>query len=92
MASRAVALIPALLALIIVALTLGSAAVTAVWGGGGGLDPADWAALRFTLLQAALSAAVSALLAVPLARALVRRRFAGRGLLLRLMADRKSVV
>ena len=86
MASRAVALIPALLALVIVALTLGSAAVTALLGGGGGLGPADWAAVRFTLLQAALSAAVSALLAVPLARALVRRRFAGRGLLLRLMA------
>lgn len=86
MASRAVALIPAALSLLIVALTLGSAAVAALWGGGGGLGPADWAALRFTLLQAALSAVVSALLAVPLARALVRRRFAGRGLLLRLMA------
>lgn len=86
MASRAVALIPAALAVVIVALTLGSAAVTALLGGGGELGPADWAALRFTVLQAALSAGVSALLAVPLARALVRRRFAGRSLLLRLMA------
>lgn len=41
--------------------------------------PQDWAALRFTLMQAALSAAISAALAVPVARALARRAFpAGR--------------
>ncbi len=50
------------------------------------LGPADGAALRFTLLQAALSAAVSGLLAIPLARALARRDFPGRGLLIRLLA------
>ncbi|WP_333827104.1 thiamine/thiamine pyrophosphate ABC transporter permease ThiP [Pararhodobacter sp.] len=40
--------------------------------------PADWAALRFTLLQATLSALISVALAIPVARALARRRFAGR--------------
>lgn len=49
---------------------------------GVGVSPADWGALRFTLLQAALSALASGLLAVPLARALARRRYAGRGLAL----------
>jgi thiamine transport system permease protein len=49
--------------------------------GGGALAPADWAALRFTLVQAALSAALSVLFAVPVARALARRRFAGWGVL-----------
>lgn len=74
------------MALLIVALTLGSAAVTALHADDWRLMAADWAAVRFTLLQSALSAAASALLAVPLARALVRRRFPGRGLMLRLLA------
>lgn len=47
--------------------------------------PADWAALRFTLLQATLSALISVALAVPVARALARRRFRGRGALVVLM-------
>ncbi len=42
--------------------------------------PADWAALRFTVLQALLSALLSVGLAIPLARALMRRRFPLRGL------------
>jgi thiamine transport system permease protein len=50
------------------------------------LQPADWQALRFTVLQASLSAGLSVALAVPVARALFRRRFRGRGLLIRLMA------
>jgi thiamine transport system permease protein len=41
--------------------------------------------VRFTVLQALISAALSCLLAVPVARALARRRFRGRGLLLTLM-------
>ncbi len=53
--------------------------------GVGALGPADWAALRFTLLQASLSAAISAVVAVPLARALSRRVFPGRGALIMLM-------
>jgi thiamine transport system permease protein len=48
-------------------------------GGAAALGPADLAALRFTLWQAAVSAALSVALAVPVARALARRRFPGRG-------------
>lgn len=46
-----------------------------------GFAPGDWAAIRFTVVQALLSAFFSVLLAVPLARALARRRFFGHGLL-----------
>ncbi len=86
MASGPRPLIAGAVALLIVALTLGSAAVTALQAEAWRLTTADWAAVRFTVLQAALSALVSAVLAVPLARAMARRRFPGRGLLLRLLA------
>ncbi|WP_242494326.1 thiamine/thiamine pyrophosphate ABC transporter permease ThiP [Loktanella sp. IMCC34160] len=46
---------------------------------------ADWAALRFTILQAALSTMFSVVLAIPVARALARRRFVGRGALITLL-------
>ena len=46
------------------------------------LGPGDAAAIRFTLLQSTLSAAISVLVAIPLARALARRQFPGRGLLI----------
>lgn len=42
--------------------------------------PAEYAALRFTLVQATLSAILSVLVALPVARALARRRFPGRRL------------
>lgn len=77
-------------ALGLVALTLGTLGAVA-WRAGsaggltGGLGLADWAALRFTLLQAGLSAALSVALAVPVARALARRRFFGRRALIALM-------
>ncbi|WP_163848173.1 thiamine/thiamine pyrophosphate ABC transporter permease ThiP [Pseudooceanicola aestuarii] len=63
-----------------VALCLLAPLAAILWRAGGGVAPgaADWAALRFTLLQSALSALVSVVLAVPVARALARRRFAGR--------------
>lgn len=87
MASRAFPLGPAHgLGLAIAALILGSAAMVAVRAESFALAPADWQALRFTVLQASLSAAVSSLLAIPVARALFRRRFAGRGVLIRLLA------
>ncbi|NEY91084.1 thiamine/thiamine pyrophosphate ABC transporter permease ThiP [Tabrizicola oligotrophica] len=86
MASRAGAISAALLGLAVAALTLGSAALTAGHATDWSLGPADGAALRFTLLQAALSALVSCLLAIPLARALARRRFPGRLALIRLLA------
>lgn len=79
-----------------VAITLGSAAAICVaalilgplaaviWhaGGTGWPGPADWSAVRFTLMQAVLSALLSGLLAIPVARALARRRFPGRGLMI----------
>ena len=63
---------------------LGAVALRAEWSGPG-LGAADWAALRFTLTQAALSALFSVALAVPVARALARRRFWGRSALIVLM-------
>ncbi|MEM6276214.1 MAG: thiamine/thiamine pyrophosphate ABC transporter permease ThiP, partial [Pseudomonadota bacterium] len=67
-------------------LTLGTlGAVASRAEGLSGLGPADWAAIRFTLGQAALSAALSVLLAIPVARALARRRFPGRSLLVALL-------
>lgn len=86
MASRAGAITAGLLGLAVAALTLGSAALTAGHATDWSLGPADGAALRFTLLQAALSALTSCVLAVPLARALARRRFFGRATLIRLLA------
>ncbi len=50
-----------------------------------GLRSSDWAAIRFTLVQAVLSAVVSCLAAIPVARALARRRFRGRGAYVALM-------
>ncbi|EYD75138.1 Thiamin ABC transporter, transmembrane component [Rubellimicrobium mesophilum DSM 19309] len=66
-------------------LCLGTLAPLLGRAGGGGLGPADWAALRFTLVQAALSAGASVVLAVPVARALARRRFPGRSALVTLL-------
>ena len=67
----------------LLALVLGSfAAVLARAEGFGALVAADWAALRFTLWQAVLSAGLSCLLAVPVARALARRQFPGRNFLI----------
>lgn len=91
MARRALALRPEGLAgggavALVLALTLGTLAAVAlraeVWGR---LGPQDWAAIRFTLTQAFLSAALSVVLAVPAARALARRRFPGRGLFIALL-------
>ena len=53
--------------------------------GGRGLSTADWAAIRFTLWQALLSALISVGLAIPVARALARRRFWGRDILITLL-------
>jgi len=66
------------LALVLV-LTLGALIVVALRGGEtGALTTPDIRALVFTLKQAFLSAVLSVLLAIPLARALARRRFWGR--------------
>ncbi|MCK5502224.1 MAG: thiamine/thiamine pyrophosphate ABC transporter permease ThiP, partial [Tritonibacter mobilis] len=50
-----------------------------------GFAAADWAALRFTLVQASLSALLSVALAIPVAKALARRRFFGRRVLITLL-------
>ena len=49
------------------------------------LGTADLAAIRFTIVQALVSALFSVVLAVPVARALARRKFRGRGLLITLL-------
>ncbi len=73
-------------AAIVAALILGTLFMVAMRAeAGGGFGPADWAALRFTLLQATLSAVFSAGLAIPVARALARRRFTGRRALITLL-------
>jgi len=51
-----------------------------------GFDPYAGRVLRFTLLQAGLSTAISLATGIPLARALARQRFAGRNVVLRLLA------
>ncbi|MDO9526332.1 MAG: thiamine/thiamine pyrophosphate ABC transporter permease ThiP [Gemmobacter sp.] len=71
----------AVVAIAVAVVTLGSVAVVLAQGTGFALMSADWIAVRFTVLQAAVSALVSVILAVPVARALARRRFVGRGVL-----------
>lgn len=80
MAQRPVAI--ALALLVAGAVILPVAAVLWRGGGPGALGPADYAALRFTLWQAAVSAALSVGLAIPVARALSRRSFPGRSMLI----------
>ena len=63
-------------------LTLGTLAAVLARADEASLTAADWSAVRFTVLQAGVSALLSVGLAVPVARALARRRFAGRGLLI----------
>ncbi|MAN10856.1 MAG: thiamine/thiamine pyrophosphate ABC transporter permease ThiP [Paracoccus sp. (in: a-proteobacteria)] len=67
-------------------LILGTLAAVA-WQARGlsGLGPWDWRAVWFTIWQAAVSAGLSAALAIPVARALARRRFPGRSVLVTLL-------
>ncbi|ARO15765.1 thiamine transport system permease protein [Ketogulonicigenium robustum] len=60
-------------------------AVARAAGFSGSLTAADWQAVRFTVVQALLSAVFSVGLAVPIARALARRQFWGRGLFISLL-------
>ncbi|MGR3463867.1 thiamine/thiamine pyrophosphate ABC transporter permease ThiP [Limimaricola sp.] len=71
---------------LVLALTLGTLGAVA-WRAGFALrlGAADLSAIWFTTWQAALSAALSVAFAVPVARALARRRFAGRGVLVTLL-------
>ncbi len=61
------------------------AALFARADGMGGINSYGWSVIRFTIFQAALSALISVLLAIPVARALARRQFFGRGFVLSLM-------
>jgi thiamine transport system permease protein len=73
-------------ALLVVALILGTLGAVAFRAEAGtGFANSDWAAVRFTLIQACLSAGLSIGLAIPVARALARRRFPGRRLLITLL-------
>jgi thiamine transport system permease protein len=69
----------------IVALVLGTALALLSQAKGLSLRPADWSAIRFTILQALISTAFSCALAVPVARALMRRHFPGRSTMILLM-------
>ncbi len=72
--------------LLVLGFTLGTAgALFLAAEPGRGLARSDWSALRFTLVQASLSAVISVVVAVPLARALVRQSFPGRSLVLTLL-------
>ncbi len=83
---RSVLTAAALVAAVLLLLNLGALGAV-VWRAEGSarLQSADWSALRFTLEQATLSALVSVGLAIPVARALARRRFPGRRALIVLM-------
>lgn len=91
MAFRAVEIRPsvwagAAAAALVLCLTLGTLAAV-FWRAEamGALGPADWAAVRFTVSQAAVSALISVALGIMAARALARRQFPGRGLLITLL-------
>lgn len=66
-------------------MCFGTLAAVVLRAADAGIGPADAAAIRFTVAQAAISALVSVLLAVPVARALARRQFAGRSALITLL-------
>ncbi len=72
---------------VVLCLTMGTLVVVALRAEGGAhlLLARDWAAIRFTLWQAAASAALSILFAIPVARALARRQFPGRSALITLL-------
>jgi thiamine transport system permease protein len=83
--TRPLDLVAPALAVLLLALVLAPLAAVGWRGAGLSLGPADWAAVRFSVTQGLLSALLSTLLAIPVARALARRRFPGRGALITLM-------
>ncbi len=71
---------------LLTALSLGTLLIVALKAGDfSGLNTSDWAAIRFTVLQALVSAIASTVLAIPVARALARRQFPGRTILVTLL-------
>lgn len=85
MAERPVQISALALSVAVAGLVLGTALALLPHATGVALSAADAAAVRFTLVQALLSTAVSCAFAVPVARALMRRQFPGRGALILLM-------
>ncbi len=92
-AERQRALTGGAISLAAVTLFVGLAAVSLLFAGGGAaiagilFDPYILRVLRFTLLQALLSTALSIVFAIPVARALARQpHFLGRIWIIRLMA------
>ncbi|QUJ76059.1 thiamine/thiamine pyrophosphate ABC transporter permease ThiP [Sulfitobacter albidus] len=91
MAQRAVAISPvagigaATCVVVLILAALGAVLSRADLVAGLRLSAADWAAIRFTVSQAAVSALLSVILAIPVARALARRRFVGRAALVTLL-------
>lgn len=73
----------AILVVVLIFAALAAVLSRAEWGTG--LTAADWAAIKFTVWQSVLSAVLSVLLAIPVARALARRRFVGRNVLVTLL-------
>ncbi|AXI48424.1 thiamine/thiamine pyrophosphate ABC transporter permease ThiP [Sulfitobacter sp. SK012] len=71
--------------LVVAAIVLACVGIATRVEAGSMLGPGDWAAIRFTIVQSALSAVFSVVLAIPLARALARRRFVGRDALVMLL-------
>lgn len=83
----AIRLWPGLIAAALVAaLSLGTLGVVALRAESfSTLSKFDWMAVRFTVVQALISAGLSVILAVPVARGLARRDFYGRRLLITLL-------
>lgn len=79
-------LVPITAALIVAGLVIGPVAAV-LWRGGGfaALSASDLDAISFTLWQATWSAGLSVGLAIPVARALARRAFPGRNVLITIM-------
>ena len=73
----------AILVVVLIFAALAAVLSRAEWGTG--LSDADWSAIKFTVWQSVLSAVLSVLLAIPVARALARRRFMGRNILVTLL-------
>ena len=84
--SRAPALLALVLLVLAVAAGVGPVVVLGLQGSGAAFDSYILGVARFTLLQAGLSTFLSLALGIPVARALARRHFFGRGLMVRLLS------
>ena len=89
MAHRVVAMkaVPIIASGFVVCLVLFPLITVWMWAEtGASLGAADWSAIRFTIWQAFLSALLSCVAAIPVARALARQRFIGRSAIIVLLS------